>query len=308
MQESKKRFIEKMDTASYRREFTSRIKGIVDTDKLLRKTVTIVGLGSVGSVLGMYLAQSAVGNFILIEPNKLSAANTCRHAADIHFLEMHKTKAVADLILARNPEARVRTFEEDFLALTFEEQIKRLENSDLVIAATDMAACQFAINEASLKAGVPALYVGCYERARAGEIVFVIPGVTPCLNCLLEFRTKKMKKVRLKERPIPYTDEDEEGLKAEPGLAIDIGFVTVVAAGFALALLDADSKRQVLLDPEKNLILLHAGSEPEETYRGLFKIPFDYVRARLKRTEPCEICQDAYRKEAGNAKKRAQSG
>jgi molybdopterin/thiamine biosynthesis adenylyltransferase len=295
--------LQKTRSNSYRREFLSRAQGIIDTDKLLKKIVALIGLGSVGSVLASYLAQTGVERFTLIDKSRLIAANTSRHAADIRLLNEYKTKAVKELILARNPEAHIETHEKDFLKLDFEEQTERLKNSDLVIATTDMTACQFAINEVSMNLKLPSLYVGCYEHAQAGEVVYVIPGVTPCLNCLVEFRGKAMRDIKLKERRIPYTNETGNELQAEPGLAIDIGYVTTVAAGFALAMLDSNPRRRSLLDPRKNLILLHSGTEPGEPYQGLFKMPFDYARGEIKRTGACEVCQKVFKEENRNGAK-----
>jgi molybdopterin/thiamine biosynthesis adenylyltransferase len=297
-----------IEAIPYQSEFTSRAEGIVDTTQLARKRVVVVGTGSVGSSLAVYLAESSVGRFRLIDPDRLSASNVSRHAADIHHLGRFKTRAVKDLILARNPQAQVETFEEDFLELSFEVQMKRLGEADLVIAATDSNDCQFMINEVCLHARVLSLYVGCYQRAQAGEIVYVIPGETPCFRCLMEFRARARAELDSRERRQPYRDGSDGGFKAEPGLAIDIGYMTSVAASFALALLAPDPERQALLDPARNLVMFHAGSAPGERYAGLFTMPFDYVRARTKRDRACEACLSANMEEATNAPERTQSG
>jgi hypothetical protein len=169
-------------------EFTSRSQGIIDTNALAQKKAAFIGLGSVGSQVSLHLAQSALGHFVLLDPDTLSAANLSRHACDLNDLGRYKTKAVRDLILRRNPKAKVEAFEEDFLQLDGEEQVALLGGSDLVIASTDSNAAQFLVNEICHELSIPSLFAGCYERACAGEILFVIPGKTPCFNCFMEFR------------------------------------------------------------------------------------------------------------------------
>lgn len=289
---------EKLEIIPYLNEFTSRVQGIIDTAQLSEKLVTLIGLGSVGSVLALYLAQSSVGRFRLIDMDTLSASNVSRHACDMRYLGRYKTKAVKELLLNRNPKADIETFEEDFLDLPFEIEMKRLDGSDLVIASTDSMACQFVINEVSLELQIPSLYVGCYERAQASEVVFVIPGLTPCLNCLMEFRLEAIDGIRKRERRIPYSGEDPNGFQAEAGLAVDIGYPTVVAAAHAIALLTPDSRRAPLLDPQRNLILLHSGNQPQGRYVEIFKMPFDYLYGRAKRDQRCELCQNVYSEKA----------
>jgi hypothetical protein len=276
----------------YQAEYTSRAEGIIDTRLLAKKIVTLIGLGSVGSCMAVYLAQASVGRFRLLDMYTLSASNVSRHACDMHHLGRYKTRAVKDLILARNPSASVETFEEDFLDLAFDSQTERINGSDLVIASTDSTPCHFMVNEACLREHVSSLYVGCYERAQAGEIVFVIPGKTPCFNCLMEFRSKSLGKLKLKSRRIPYTNEDPADFQAEPGLAVDIAYQTVVATAYALALLLPDSPRRLLLDSQRNLILLHSGSQPRDKHAKVFTMPFDFILGRATRSNGCEVCRN----------------
>jgi molybdopterin/thiamine biosynthesis adenylyltransferase len=273
-------------------EFTSRSQGIIDTSALTKKKVALVGEGSVGSQMTLHLAQSGVESFSILDPDTLSASNLSRHACDLNDLGRYKTLAVRDMILRRNPRAKIQTFEEDFLSLDWEDQISRFEGSSLVIASTDSTAVQFTVNEVCYSLGIPSLYVGCYERACAGEILFVIPGKTPCFYCFMEFRQSQLEGVKRKEKKIPYSDEDPSSFKGEPGLAIDISYIVSVASAHALALLLPDSERGGLLDPERNLILLHSGSLPKGKYREIFKMPFDLLLARVRRDEECLVCQN----------------
>ncbi len=272
-------------------EFTSRSKGVIDTDILARKKVAIVGVGSVGSMVALHLAQSAVGKFAIFDPDTFSASNLSRHACDLNDLGRYKTYAVRDMIHRRNPGAKVETHEKDFVeGYTWEERIAAIKGADLVIAATDEATAQFMGNEVCQELGIPSMYIGCYELACAGEILFVIPGKTPCFNCFMEFRQSFAQQARRKERGVPYMNEDSE-LKAEPGLAIDISLIVALSSAYALALLLPKSPRGGLLDPKRNLILAHSGTPPRGSYAELFRMPFDLLMAAVERDKECPVCQ-----------------
>jgi hypothetical protein len=273
-------------------EFTSRSNEIVDTDVLGQKKVVFIGAGSVGSQIALSLAQSAVGRFSILDLDFLSASNLSRHACDINDLGRYKTLAVRDLILRRNPSAIIETYEEDFLSLDWKEQVMRVQGADLVIASTDSNAAQFMVNEVCHGLGIPSLYVGCYERACAGEILFVIPGKTPCFNCFMEFRQSTLEEAKKKERHVPYADEDPSSFKGEPGLAIDISYIVSIASAYALAMLLKDSERKALLNPERNLILVHSGNPPRGNYKGIFQMPFDLLLAKVKRDKECLVCSN----------------
>jgi hypothetical protein len=280
-----------LETISVNDDFTARSQGIIDTNVIGGKKVAFVGVGSVGSQLALHLAQSAVNNFILLDPDTFSATNLSRHACDLRDLARYKTKAVRDLIMRRNPGANIQTFEDDFLALSWPEQAERLKGANLVIASTDSTPVQFMVNEICHSLQIPSLYVGCYERACAGEILYVLPGRTACFNCFMEFRQSNLSELKKKEHRIPYSDETPSEFKGEPGLAIDIAYVVTVASAYALALLLPDSARSKLLDLEKNLTLVHSGSIPQGRYREIFQIPFDLLLASVKRDYGCPICQ-----------------
>ncbi len=280
-----------METIPVSDEFISRSQGVIDTSIVAARKVAFIGLGSVGSQIALHLTQSAVGRFILLDPDGFSASNLARHVCDMRDLGRYKTKAVKDMILHRNPQAAIQTFEENLLDLSWHEQMERLQGSDLVIATTDSTAAQFVTNELCHSLQIPSLYVGCYERACAGEVLFVKPGQTACFNCFMEFRQSYLSELKKKEQRIPYSDEQPSELKSEPGLAIDIAYIVAIASAYALALLLPDSNRNSLLDLERNLALVHAGSPPLGRYSEIFHQPFDFLLARVKRDDACPICQ-----------------
>ncbi len=197
-------------------EFTARSRDMIDTNALAGKKAVFIGVGSVGSQLALQLAQSALGHFSLWDLDRLSASNLSRHACGLTDLARFKTKAVRDLILSRNPQAIIQAYEDDFLALSWSEQAERLAGADLVIASTDSTAVQFMVNEICHDLKIPSLYIGCYERACAGEVLFVVPGKTACFNCFMEFRQSSLIDLKKKNTASHIATKIRPNLKVNP--------------------------------------------------------------------------------------------
>jgi ThiF family protein len=252
------------------------------------KRVGLFGAGSVGSALGLLLAQAGVGGFRVIDRDRLDASNLSRHACDLADLGRPKAEAVAELLERRLVQAEA--VEVDLSTVGDAGVDRLLEGLDLAVASTDSPAAQFLVNEACIRTGIPGVFVGAYELACAGEVIVVRPGTGPCFFCAVGFRAELAPNLSVSERREAYQAAGADQLVAEPGLAADIAVVVAVAAAVSLAILDPEGSRKVLLDPSWAMLLVHGGSEPRGTFAELFRRPFDLVRARVIRPEPCPVC------------------
>lgn len=278
-----------MDNGIFRKEnFTivshqdilDRAKKIVDIDKLSAKRVSIVGLGSGGSRVAVELAKCGVGFLRLIDYERLDADNVSRHICGLNDLGRFKTHAVRDRILQHNPFVEVECLEMD-VRKSIEQFEKVISYSDLIVAATGSPAVNNLINQISIRKGVPAVYAGVWEKASGGYAMRVIPGETPCYNCIHEFllTTTPIKEGFIVDYSVV---EDPNELKAEPGLSIDVGFVTLLQSKLALSILlrePSGSKDGV----SHNLFIWL-----NKPY-GSFK-PLTLLKANTKRRDNCSIC------------------
>lgn len=266
-----------------------RLEGLIDTDALLGKTVCLVGLGSVGSSAAMWLAKSGVGGFKLIDNDCLTVENVARHLCGLSDIGRPKIEAVKDALLNRNPDLSIKTYSKDVVELTEAQRRALFAGTDLIIASTDSNLAQFTVNHISLTHDIPALYIGCYERASGGEIVYVVPGKTACFNCAFEARTKNLQPVRRRKTSLAYTtalsESQADRFEAEPGLAVDIDYVTVSAMPYALALLGPASQREFLLDFEQNIVFVSTGNRPT----WIFNRPFSRIVGRAE--VGCGVCR-----------------
>lgn len=224
-----------------------RVDGAMsDRAKLAEATAVFVGLGSLGASIALHLARSGVGRFHLFDPELLEPENVCRHAVDLEGLYLPKVLSVARAIRRRNPGAEVKAFPASPLwdgpphvAAELEKLLGRPSTLLVVTTADDQV--ERSLNEQAILHGTPALYASVLGEAEHGRVFRVLPGRTPCYQCILDSQV---------EAPEKYPFVQAENGGAEPrraayrqtgiaGVGIDVEQVAVVAARTALQTLGA---------------------------------------------------------------------
>ncbi len=214
----------------------SRSRGLLESGMLATRRVLIAGLGSFGSTAAVELAKAGVGSFALLDMDRLEPGNVTRHECGLADVGRWKTLAVRDAILARNPAAKVDTFELDLntrLDLVCEEA----RRSDLVICVTDQARSRFNCNVAALSAARPALFARAITRATGGDVFRMRPG-GPCLSCLfnqgLSMGEDEVASERAAAERTPDYAPPGSAVQAQPGLACDIAPLVQMLVKLAL--------------------------------------------------------------------------
>ena len=261
----------------------SRLKGIFDTSVLAPKTVAVLGLGSGGGVGAVELAKAGVGNFILVDFDRLKAHNIARHVCGLSDVGRYKTRAVRDAIAQRNPLASVLVHEVD---ITQEPELlyEIVEEANLVFVATDTELSRYMVNEACLHSDTPAVYGGVYERAFAGEVLRVIPGRAACYACVRQGMADTMRSIST-QQTFDYTDDSD--FQAEPGLGLDVAFISMLQTKVALLTLLRDSDSS-LGDIESEMIIWSNQAKPEDG--ALFEWPMSRYFVKVPRSETCAVC------------------
>ena len=255
---------------------------------IIAKAVFVIfGIGTGGARIATGLARSGAAKFRLIDPDTFDIHNISRHECDLGDIGRLKVNAIKERILRINPMADVDTYAYDIF--THRNRLDRVfQNASLVIAATDRKSAQLKINNECYHRKIPALFGGCYEEARGGEVLYVIPGrTTVCYECLVgAFQQAK------KTGKIDYSNaESQEDYKGEPGLNAAINYITDIAQQYALALLlrNEDCAMAKLIDPQRNLLLI-GGALGTDYY--VFKRPFHFIQPRLSGPwKDCGTCQ-----------------
>lgn len=218
----------------------SRNTGILESDIMLEKGAILIGCGSVGSLVALELAKSGVGRFFLIDSDILGYHNICRHQCGIYDVGRYKTEALRDRILQINPYAEVITRNMAVQDVPFEELCAFSEKDSIFIGGADNREGDLYANNIAVKANAPFISIGCWERAFAGEIFYCLPRGMPTYHDFVLVSGTMSGRVT-QNRRFYTTEEDLEKVSFEPGISVDISFVTIVAVKMAIDLLNRDN-------------------------------------------------------------------
>ena len=96
---------------------TEMLIGNEGMEKLNNAKVAIFGLGGVGSFVCEGLARSGIGNFVLVDFDKIDESNINRQLiATVNTIGKYKVDLMKDRILEINPNANVEVYKEFYLA------------------------------------------------------------------------------------------------------------------------------------------------------------------------------------------------
>ncbi|MEU0603246.1 ThiF family adenylyltransferase [Streptomyces sp. NPDC006393] len=244
-------------------------------------SVLIVGAGAVGGFLAEELARIGFSSLRLIDPDTLEVENLVRHPLGATALGRPKAPALAEKIRRDFPPCDSTGLCADFLALPADRQRTLVGDADVVVAATDSAACQRHVNRVALAVGRPAVYPALWvdpriRDAEVGEILWVLPGRrTPCYECAAAFRRAA---------------SDTEAAR---GARVDIQLVSLVTAHVVAALAHPGDDLSAILDRERTAVYLHGFTPTSAGVRPVF--PTSGLSSRSVRVpfpaRPCAACR-----------------
>lgn len=218
-----------------------RRSGILETTILKDKTVLCIGLGTGGAHVVVELAKCGVGGFLLVDRDRLSVGNVVRHPGGISQVGRLKVNVVRDLILEKNPKARVEVQEAELGYANKDAVSELVRVADLVICGTDNRPSKLLINELCVAANVTAVYGGAFRRAYGGQILRVRPKLSPCYQCFVAAMPDEASDVEISSASdaseFAYSDRP---VTIEPGLSLDVLPIANMLAKLALLELVAD--------------------------------------------------------------------
>lgn len=279
--------------ADFASEIMSRNSGIVDVEALTRKTVTVVGLGATGSVAALALAKAGVRKFHLFDHQKMEPGNVARHACDLRDIGKTKVNAVGQLIICRNPEAEIVSYEANILS---EENIDNLadsmEKSDIVMVATGDRESAGLVNRLSLDVGVETVYASVLRGARGGEVFRVTPFRTSCFQCIQRYKAADPRWTAVanydREKG-PVAPRDGCGSVFMPGTGIDTETVALAQARLSLQTLLRTTSGSTYRDEIGDYLLI--GNTKGEPFDGTYHIIKD--DSYRERVADCEQCAES---------------
>jgi adenylyltransferase/sulfurtransferase len=144
--------------------------------------VLVVGAGGLGCPVALYLGAAGVGHLTIVDDDLIELANLQRQIAfDQSNLGSGKAEALAARVRNLNPDVSVLPVES---RLVDEELAQQVAAASVVIDCSDNFATRFALNRASVAAGVP-LVSGAAIRGE-GQLSVYDPrdASSPCYHCL----------------------------------------------------------------------------------------------------------------------------
>jgi sulfur carrier protein ThiS adenylyltransferase len=166
-----------------RQELFARIGG-EGQQKLGSKHVLIIGAGALGTGSAESLVRAGVGTVTLVDRDYVEASNLQRqqlYSEDDAILRLPKAVAAKARLERINSEINIRAIVAD---VTVQELEELTNGVDVIVDATDNFETRLLINDMSQKKWIPWIYGACVGSY--GLTLTILPGVTPCLNCLLE--------------------------------------------------------------------------------------------------------------------------
>lgn len=150
--------------------------------RLKSARVLIVGAGGLGCPVALYLGAAGAGNLTIVDDDQIELANLQRQIAfEQSSLSTGKADALATRVQKLNPGISVLAMESRLADEALEQQVAA---ASLVIDCSDNFGTRFALNRASVAAGVP-LVSGAAIRGE-GQLSVYDPGdpASPCYHCL----------------------------------------------------------------------------------------------------------------------------
>ncbi|WP_158252492.1 ThiF family adenylyltransferase [Cryobacterium sp. Y57] len=146
---------------------TMALRAGFQSSQLREKSVTIVGVGAIGSFIAEGLFRSGMGRLLLVDGDQLRPGNLVRHAASVSLVGKPKAEAMAETLGASAIALAARV---DSLASA----MQLVESSDLVIDATANEVVTQLLAEAGRVSGKSILSVYLANQGRS-KVIEVLP-------------------------------------------------------------------------------------------------------------------------------------
>lgn len=213
---------------------------IPSVQELRDKHVLFAGLGTLGSRTIFDMAESLLGQFTIVDPDRLLPHNIVRHICGLEYLGFTKTEALEQVILNHFPWARVHCMFGRIGAASPdnpEESLRfmralydAIERVDLLVDSTAEHSVSWSLNRLACELGKPIVFAWVSAGTWGGHVLRYIPGETGCYECL-----------GLWNRDEPPSDPDARpiftqgcGYPSFAGTSFDIGATASAAARLAV--------------------------------------------------------------------------
>ncbi len=152
-----------------------------DQLKLSETVVSMAGAGGIGSPTLRLLASIGFGRIRIIDADDVELSNIQRqNIYNTSDIGKKKAQCAATNLALMNPEVE---FTPIVQRLDKSNAMGILEGSDIIVDGLDSFESRHAVNNVSVKLGIPYIFAGAVEYF--ANLSSFIPGKTGCLNCVM---------------------------------------------------------------------------------------------------------------------------
>lgn len=210
---------------------TEMLIGTENLEKLQKAKVAVFGIGGVGSYVVEAMTRAGIGNFILVDNDKVVLSNINRQIIATHkTVDKYKVEVAKERILEINPQAKVEIYQEFFSP----ESKDLFDNSvSYVVDAVDNVTAKIELVVRANRLNVP--IISCMGTGnKLDPTRFEVADIYKTSMCpLAKVMRKELKARKIKHLKVVYSKEEpikpqikSEGRKQVPG---SISFVPSVA-------------------------------------------------------------------------------
>lgn len=250
-------------------------------DKVKHTKVIIVGMGALGSVLGINLAQAGIGHLVLIDLDTIEFSNLNRQ---ILFHEQDVGKFKAEISLQKlkevNSEITIEYFTKKVQEIPVAEIIKKEPDQKIILVdALDNFEARRWLNSIAVTKNVPLVSGGMYGYY--GNLQVIKADTTPCLECQPLIPERELQKACTPPGEFRKKKEEEEiELEKKEEFFPALGSVSSVVGG--------------LMAHEVLQIALERDYLKEYLFIDLTKQPV-FLSVPLNKREDCIVCSSKYK-------------
>jgi molybdopterin/thiamine biosynthesis adenylyltransferase len=158
--------------------------GLAGQQRLKDASVLISRCGGLGSVVAYELAAAGVGRLVLahggnIRPSDLNRQLLMTHAA----LGTSRIECARQRLLDLNPRLQIEAVAEN---VNQDNAGHLVQQADVIVDCAPLFEERFALNREAVRQGKPMVDCAMYDLE--AHLTTIVPGQTPCLNCLYPHR------------------------------------------------------------------------------------------------------------------------
>jgi len=161
---------------SLKERFSRQAKAGFDQKKIQKQHCLVVGVGGLGSIVGLQLAMIGVNKISLVDMDTVETSNLNRQFFYEKDVTESKVKALGNKLKLLNSNLNIDEYEQKI-----EKTNGLIKNADYIFDCLDNIQTREYLNKECIKHNKPLIHAGCSDKI--GEIQMIDPKKTACLEC-----------------------------------------------------------------------------------------------------------------------------